>query len=106
MTIKLTCANGHRLRIGEKYAGQQAICPKCNVEVTVPELARKSITDTSVVALLGDIAPGQRVVTKAGPEPVQSLRNCPKCQTRIPTSYHLCPHCQVYIGDTPAGVSR
>ena len=104
--IKLTCANGHRLRIGDKHAGQQAICPKCHVEVTVPELARKSITDTSVVALLGDIAPGQKVVTKAGVEPVQSLRNCPKCQTRIPTSYRLCPHCQVYIGDLSAGAAR
>jgi len=36
MSIEVTCPNGHRLKIKEKYAGKQGTCPVCRAPVCVP----------------------------------------------------------------------
>jgi hypothetical protein len=38
MAIDVTCPNGHKLQIKEKYAGKSGLCPRCQARIEVPAL--------------------------------------------------------------------
>jgi hypothetical protein len=38
MAIEVTCPNGHKLQIKEKYAGKSGLCPRCQARIDVPAL--------------------------------------------------------------------
>lgn len=102
MLIKLRCPNGHKLSVDEGHAGQTGVCPKCQSEVVVPkphipEPKAKPITDSSIMAVLGDYVPDKTVVTSPAERPVAPMRPCPKCNSRISTVYRRCPNCQTYL---------
>jgi hypothetical protein len=98
MAIKINCPNGHPLRVKQEFAGRQAVCPRCQARVTVPAPAAPGLSDTSVVALLGEVGADRAVVAKVVPSaPRRSMRTCPKCCTQISAAYHICPRCRVYL---------
>jgi len=38
MSVKVTCPNGHKLRVRQEDAGKEVICPRCKTAVEVPGL--------------------------------------------------------------------
>ena len=36
MSIQVTCPNGHRLRVKNRFAGKAGDCPYCRAKVRVP----------------------------------------------------------------------
>lgn len=102
MSIKMLCPNGHKLRVDERHAGQRAVCPRCDAKMTVPTPTRHEMSESSIVALMGDAAPQQSVITRVAPAPQKRpTRTCPKCQTVMSAAYHICPTCRVYLPDPP-----
>ena len=100
MIIKLLCPNGHKLSVDDAHAGEKGICPKCQTEVVVPKPQPKAMTDSSILAVLGDYVPDKSLVTAPQPRAMAPMRPCPKCNTRISTVYRRCPHCQTYMPAT------
>lgn len=106
MRIKLLCPNGHKVWVDDQHAGQKGACPKCHAVVVVPAPApapasqRRAISDSSVMAVLGDYVPDKTTVAPASPRPVAPMRGCPKCHARISTVYRRCPQCQTYLSAT------
>lgn len=135
--ISVSCPSGHRLRGGSELVGKQVRCPKCSTafvfaptasasETTRPHDSR-SVTDTGVMRILGDMpkpvdAPKQaspkiRSMTDTGvmrilgdesdlpSKPEQKaaspLRPCKRCGIAIQDSLAVCPHCSCYIGVMP-----
>ncbi|MGE0608046.1 MAG: hypothetical protein AB7O62_13210 [Pirellulales bacterium] len=109
MYIKLVCPNGHKLRVKEAHAGLQAVCPKCDTRLVIPQPKAHQISDTSVLAVLGDFSATRSVVVKppamtappalsseaAEPQGPQQ-RQCSKCQTLMSIKVRICPKCQLY----------
>jgi hypothetical protein len=99
MTFKLRCPNGHKLRFDGKDAGKEGLCPRCHSRITLQPQPRRGVSDTSILAVLGD-APADRSVIM-DPTPVSAPpapgRNCPRCHTRISASFQLCPKCHTYL---------
>ncbi|HVA45812.1 MAG TPA: hypothetical protein VNH11_05435 [Pirellulales bacterium] len=97
MTFKVRCPNGHKLRFDPKHTGKEGICPKCQTKVT---LKPHPVSDTSILAVLGDAPTDRSVITRpAGPSAAAPApgRSCPRCRTRVTAAYQLCPSCQTYL---------
>jgi uncharacterized protein with PIN domain len=97
MLIKLYCPNGHKLSVDDQHAGQKGVCPKCQSEVLVPQPRTRQISDSSIMAALGDYVPNKSLVASPGARAIAPMRGCPKCNARISTVYRRCPHCQTYL---------
>ena len=93
MSIRVICSNGHTLNVKEKYAGKTGLCPKCKVHVDVP---RRAISDSSIIAILGDFphpqSPGNKVTPAIGAKPT-----CPRCHSHLSKDSRACPHCHLYL---------
>lgn len=118
MSIKVTCPNGHELKLKNKYAGQTGLCPKCQSRIYVP-VPGGVFTEDSVVDMLGppmheeESLPVHQESTHRRPrgdspssigQSGSSLVGaetftCPKCKKVVPTTYHICPHCWTYFAD-------
>ena len=97
MQIKFFCPNGHKLKAEPKLGGKSGICPKCDVKVEIPEPIEKRISDSSIVAALGDYIPETRREQTKTEAPQQSRRVCPKCQNLVLGAYRVCPTCKIYL---------
>ncbi|HET6879557.1 MAG TPA: hypothetical protein VFI31_05360 [Pirellulales bacterium] len=98
MTFKLRCPNGHKLRFDGKDAGKEAVCPRCQSRVTLQP--RREVSDTSILAVLGDAPPDHSVVlhpSEQTPTATAPGRSCPRCHTRISAAFQLCPNCRTYL---------
>jgi len=100
MKIKLRCPNGHKVWVDDQHSGQKGACPKCQAVVVVPAPQPRQISDSSVMAVLGDYVPDKTTVAPASARPVAPMRGCPKCHARISTVYRRCPQCQTYLSAT------
>lgn len=93
MSIRVVCSNGHTLNVKEKYAGKTGLCPTCKVHVDVP---RRAISDSSIIAILGDYAnppsPANRVTPAASAKPT-----CPRCHSHLSKDSRACPQCHLYL---------
>lgn len=98
MTFKLRCPNGHKLRFDAKDTGKEGVCPRCQTRVTLHK--PREVSDTSILAVLGDV-PSDRSVLLHAPEhpsaPTAPGRSCPRCHTRISAAFQLCPKCRTYL---------
>ena len=45
MGIRVTCDNGHRFKVKEKYSGKTGKCPKCKARVQVPVVVGSYVQD-------------------------------------------------------------
>ncbi len=118
MPISVTCPNGHKLKIKEKYAGQTGLCPHCQARVLVPTL-----NEDAVLEFLGPAPPPpppeedpdsmpvyHEPVRSSGASSIMSgthvhgssilvrkTKTCPKCKHQIAARFDLCPHCGLYF---------
>jgi DNA-directed RNA polymerase subunit RPC12/RpoP len=119
MPIAVTCPNGHKLKIKEKYAGQTGLCPHCQSRVLVP-----SLNEDAVLDFLGPAPPPpppeedpdsmpvyhEPARTGSGASSIMSgthihgssilvrkTKICPKCKHQIAAKFDLCPHCGLYF---------
>jgi len=97
MTMKFRCPNGHKLRIDAKDGGKKGICPRCLARFVLP--AAREVSDTSILAVLGDHQPDRSVIIRTPEKPAQpgKARICPKCKAQISNAFHICPNCRVYL---------
>jgi hypothetical protein len=100
MTFKLRCPNGHKLRFDGKDAGKEGLCPRCRSRITLQPEPRRGVSDTSIMAVLGDAPPDRSVIMRptapSSPPPAPG-RTCPRCRKRVSASFQLCPNCQTYL---------
>jgi anti-anti-sigma factor len=110
MGIKVTCPNGHSVRVKDEFAGRVGFCPKCQARVHIPEL--KKVSDDEIVAILGppQVAPPiedpdeylQEVpqdetiesgVAVLNAPQLRRKKVCPACCEITSLGLKLCPHC-------------
>jgi hypothetical protein len=117
MFIRMTCPNGHRLKIVGDLIGRVARCPTCQAPLTVPQPKAREMSDTSVLAVLGEYRADKSVVTRpqaspppaAGGGPNKPMRTCPKCRAQMSAAVRICPKCKLYQPDklaTTAAIPR
>jgi hypothetical protein len=98
MILKFRCPQGHKLRFDSKDVGKKGTCPKCLARFVLPNI-RREVSDTSIVAVLGEHQPDKTAVI--GPPENYPKRGqtkiCPKCAGRISAAFHICPNCRVYL---------
>lgn len=117
MSIRVTCPNGHELKVKSSLAGKSGLCPFCRALVHVP--VPKDPLEDSILDMLGSI--------KANTEPPEAnslseaeqnrshhrnehrfdaagrplvgtpKKTCVRCHAEIDLGTHICPHCHTYI---------
>lgn len=108
MAIKVTCPNGHTLRVKDALAGKTGLCPTCKARVTVPEPRKDEIDESDILQAIGPYDPSKANVP--GPDnPIEEeetggesskveMRRCMNCERQIEAETHICPYCHHYIG--------
>jgi len=119
MSIRLTCPNGHVLKVDESLAGRVGLCPACKARVQIPKLER-GFSEEDILSLLTDSAeqtgqPGagtsgssvgvDKSATPASTGPAKFVppqvpmptKRCIKCHAEIAVVMHICPHCHTYV---------
>lgn len=114
MSIKVTCPNGHSLKIKTKYAGKTGRCPICKVRITVPSPDSDLFAEDSIMDVLQPSESGLSIVSLRTPEigddptrvpgqvPTQMIKVCPECHRQIPADALVCLYCneQLSGGDS------
>ena len=100
MSIKVTCPNGHELKIKNKYAGRKGRCPMCKARIKIPvpeqEIAGglvRGIIDPEKSALSGIALDVWEFIDP----PEETMAICQKCYKEIPDSARVCPHCNTFV---------
>ncbi len=113
MSIKVTCPNGHSLKIKTKYAGKTGRCPICKARIIVPPAGDSDVfADDSIMDVLQPYESGVSIVALRTPEigndadrvpgqvPTQMMKVCPECHRQIPADALVCLYCNSHF---PAG---
>ncbi len=97
--IAVECPNGHRLTGPASLVGRKVRCPKCAVsfELTLPP--KKSLTETGVLRLLGDVDPLPSPPEQ--PQVTKETKTCARCHHAISVHANVCEHCKCYVGAMP-----
>lgn len=110
MAIKVTCPNGHTLRVKDSLAGKTGLCPTCKARVSVPEPRHDEMDESDILQVIGPYDPGESQVVRpdissgdeAETEEEKSskveMRRCLSCEREIEAETHICPYCHHYIG--------
>lgn len=100
--ISCTCPSGHKIRGDASLSGKKAICPRCKQVFVFGVVENKSVTDTGVMRILGDLpTPAPPSSTSAGPTEEPSMHPCGRCNIAIDSSATVCRHCNAYVGAVP-----
>jgi len=110
MGIKVSCPNGHTIKVKDSFAGKTGLCPACKARITVPEISRKGLSEDAILGILGDFDPAQDEKVASGkvePEavaeeyrpPQRTLKSCQSCGREISVQTHICPFCHHYIAN-------
>ena len=109
MSIKVTCPNGHSLKIKTKYAGKTGRCPICKARITVPAEDSSVFAEDSIMDVLQPYESGVSIVSLPTPEigndpnqvpgqvPTQMLKICPGCHRQIPADARVCLYCNTHL---------
>ena len=57
MSIRVTCPNGHALKVKDSCAGKVGLCPVCQAKVKVPEPSG-GMSEDDIISVLGPHEPG------------------------------------------------
>ena len=98
-TIAIECPNGHRLTGPANLVGHKVRCPKCAAKFDLTLPPKKTLTETGVLRLLGDIDP--LPTPPEQPEPPKSKKICQRCHQTISVHANVCEHCKCYVGVMP-----
>ena len=117
MSIDVTCSNGHKLRVKEKYAGKQGLCPHCKAAVFVPiPVAAARMSDSAILSVVGrptreepdtshedalhhEPSGGSSMSLASASFVRKHTKVCQKCKSNVLATYDLCPHCHTYFTD-------
>ncbi len=111
MSIRVTCPNGHALKVDDSMAGKMGLCPACKARVQVPKPRARDVSEDMILGLLDNPAadseqsdslpePPFSARYSAGPEPLPAgaaKKYCTKCHQPISAQMHICPYCHTYI---------
>jgi uncharacterized paraquat-inducible protein A len=96
--ISVTCANGHCLRLNDKYAGKSGRCPYCHVRVEVP--ANDGAFEDEVLKIVGSpsihdgVEASQKSWTDVTDSSLLRRRNkCSQCSQILSFAFTTCPRC-------------
>jgi hypothetical protein len=96
-SLVVMCPNGHKLTGSVDMVGKNVRCPQCGAKFQLKLPARKSLTETAVMRILGDADK-----LPARPEPQEKTqRPCPRCKKQISIHANVCEHCKCYAGAMP-----
>lgn len=96
-SVDILCPNGHRLMGSTAMVGRNVRCTKCQAKFPFVIPMKKSLTETGVLRILGDVAP-----VPMPPEiALRTRRPCPRCFRSISVNANVCEHCVCYVGDMP-----
>ncbi|MBN2021702.1 MAG: hypothetical protein JW809_02825 [Pirellulales bacterium] len=113
MSIRVTCPNGHQLRVKDACAGKTGLCPVCKAKVHVPD-PNGSMSEDDIISVLGPHEPGNgshlsaaagesrssigsRSGIREGASPPK--KSCNNCNREIAAGTHICPFCRTYIAN-------
>lgn len=100
MSIKVTCPNGHALKVKDEFAGRTGRCPRCKVKVQVPAPVPDDFNDDSIMDLLHD-----GPAAKGGSQPSESEAGR-AAKTTVPKETDSLPvHEETSSGDSKTGGS-
>jgi hypothetical protein len=115
MSIKVTCPNGHSLKIKAKYAGKTGRCPICKARLTVPSPDGVDVfVEDSIMDVLQPTESGLSIIALRTPEigndpnrvpgevPTQMLKICPACHRQIPADALVCLYCNTDLATADA----
>lgn len=95
--ITVACPTGHRLRGDSELLGQTIRCPKCAARFVFAAPETRSVTDTGVMRILGEM--------EAPPSPPEKTertnRPCPTCGKPVSRIATVCASCRHYVGPMP-----
>lgn len=77
--------------------GKTIQCPRCARAFIFEVKDDRSVTDTGVMRILGDMSP--LPPPPAIPEP--TTRACDRCGNQVSRMSQVCPQCNCYIGAMP-----
>jgi hypothetical protein len=110
MSIRLTCPNGHLLKVNEKLAGKTGLCPVCKARVEVPKPKVDDFSEDAILGIMGSAAARsdrrdgatavpatQSWMARESESSATPKKNCYKCHQEISATMHICPHCHTYI---------
>ncbi len=124
MSIEVSCANGHVLRVKDSFAGKSGYCPHCRAKVHVPQPI--GFSEDDVIDVLGPPPPKPTDEPEAPAEAAASVHQaprhaklvkesgiglagssilrraklCPSCHTRTSFSFSICPTCGTPLPST------
>jgi hypothetical protein len=113
MSIKVTCPNGHVLKVKSSMAGKTGLCPMCKgqVYVYVP-LPENDLSEDVILDIIGTSKTADSGINSSGinldevkpHRPTKDhhetpWKSCVKCNQDIPSQTHICPYCHTYIAD-------
>ncbi len=93
MLIHFSCSQGHRLSADSRFVGKRARCPTCQEAMVVPPPPKTSITDSSVMRILGDAEPPPPMPSANEPK----YKRCGRCGASLLQSAKVCDECQTYV---------
>lgn len=110
MGIKVTCPNGHTIKVKDSFAGKTGLCPACKARIKVPEIPRQGLSESAILGILGDFDSPQGGKTDQGEAeseapvedykpPQRTLKSCQSCGREISVQTHICPFCHHYIAN-------
>ncbi len=114
MSIELTCPQGHKLKVKDRYAGKTGRCPRCGSQVRVPGVSEQEILrllscDDLIEAdhpVSHEMQPADEPETVPVRLPLAAgSKVCPRCKKEVRATFDLCPYCGTYFA-SPAEVLR
>ena len=110
MGIKVSCPNGHTIKVKDSFAGKTGLCPACKARIKVPKIPRQGLSEDAILGILGDFDPSQDKLASGGKTalddpvedyrpPQRTLKSCQSCGREISVQTHICPFCHHYIAN-------
>lgn len=53
MSIRVTCRNGHSLKVKDSWAGKVGLCPVCKVQIIVPSQDSNVLNEDDILQIMG-----------------------------------------------------
>ncbi len=76
MSIEVSCANGHVLRVKNSFAGKTGYCPHCRAKVHVPQPI--GFSEDDVIDILGPPPPKPADEPEVPPEEAANMHQAPR----------------------------
>jgi hypothetical protein len=101
--IHFACSAGHKIKAAERFAGRNARCPACGVEVLVPSPA-PAISETGALRILNECHSDECQTVPPSSDDALAKRSptkeCPRCNVTLAAAARICWSCRLDVGPT------